>query len=163
MKATIPQGLPATGWWLDNDPIHCYHGTFSPKLPNIFEKGLIPGSSGLCYVSPSYSTAATFSQWGAEGIDAHISRTFRDGLKIYPANHYAVVHFNLPRSFIEQHGIYRRERDRWLPKLKIPKLAERSLYDAFTGSDEEYYYMQEVKFDRPLPAEWITAVSFPYI
>lgn len=148
---------------MDNNLIPAYHGTFTHKLPSIFEKGLVPGSSGLAYVSPGYSTAATFSLWGAEGIDAHIARHFRGRLQVHPPNHYAVVHFAITRDFIEEHGIYRRGRDRWLPNLAIPKLADRALYDDFTGGDEEYYYMQEVKFACSLPAEWITAVSFPYI
>lgn len=163
VKIQIPKGLPSTGWWMDNEIIHCYHGTFATKIMSIQEQGLLPGSSGLCYVTPDYCTAATFSLWGEEGIDSHIARNFRGGLRLYPANHYLVVHFAIPRDFIQEHGIYRTEPSTLFPNLTPPRLADRGLYDSFSGSSEKYYQNSECKFTCIVPAEYITGISFPYV
>jgi len=125
--------------------------------------GLIPGASGLCYVSPDYETAATFDIWGELGIDHHFSRNFREKLHFRRCDFYVVLHFGIPRAFIEEHGIYRKEPSTWLPRLTIPVLADKKIYDAFSGSDAEYYAYSECKFACILPASFVTGVSFPYV
>jgi hypothetical protein len=158
VKTTLPKGLPSINWWLDNDIIPAYHGTFSHKYHSIQEQGLLPGSSGLCYVSPSYLTAATFAIWGEHGIDHHIAKAFSGKLQIYHPQTYCVVHFGFPKAFIQKNGIYRTTGQSYRP----PVLADRKLFDSFQGHPEEYYYFAECKFTCPVPAEYITAVSFPY-
>jgi len=163
MTIQPPKGLPTTGWWLDTEIVPCYHGTFSHKFHSIQDQGLVPGSSGLCYVSPSYLTAATFSVWGEEGIDTHIERAFNGKLQIYRPSTYAVIHFALPRDFIEKNALYRDGTEKsFFSRHKQPRLADRRLYDAFSGTDEEYYDFEEVKFQCVVPPEFISGISFPY-
>lgn len=162
MKPIIPKGLPPVSWWMDNEVIPCYHGTFATKIMSIQEKGLLPGSSGLCYITPDYSTAATFAIWGEEGIDYHLDRNFQTKLRLHPPNHYAVVHFAIPRDFIQEHGIYRTKPSTLFPNLTPPRLADRGLYDSFSGTDAEYYRDSECKFTCMVPPEYIVGISFPY-
>lgn len=162
MKATIPKGLPTIGWWMDNEIIPCYHGTFSHKYQSIQEKGLLPGSTGFGYVSPSYHTAATFAIWGLHGIDYHVGRSFSVPLQLYQPNCYCVIHFGIPRDFMQEHAVRRDPREGTYFRPRPPVLEDRKLFESFRGSPEEYYSMSECKFACTVPPEYIVGISFPY-
>lgn len=125
---------------------------------------MLPGRTGFGYVSPGYLTAATFAVWGKEGIDYHIERAFSSPLQIYQPQTYCVVHFGLPRDFILTHAVRRDPNEStYFSRLRPPVLEDRRLFDSFQGHPEEYYRFSECKFACAVPAEYITAVSLPYV
>lgn len=155
--------LPKIGWWLDGEKITCYHGTHIRNIEWIEKNGLVPPEQGYTAgvvslaLEPNTSWGyASMSAMGGEsgrGIKADKgSKGFRDagaGAKSTPQEERVVFVLEFPKKYLMS---------KILPinyTSSDKKLNNRSEYDKWERTDQEYYAITELKFKGTVPAKYI--------
>lgn len=153
-NATIKQlpwvGNPTIGWWKDAKILRMYHGTNSSNLQGFAETGLsVPDPrTGMFSLAYEPFTARAFAVMGGEArFLKHKSKSL-----LVPENQRAVVVFDIPMSWIKTNMD---------PDLSgnddahIEKLTDKSVYEAWTSTDQQYYQLCELRVKKPVPPSMI--------
>lgn len=157
------QRLPKIGWWEDNDPIRVYHGTHIHNIEWIEKNGIMAPTTGYTAgvvslaLEPNTSWGyAAMSGMGGEsggGVKAKKGTVgFRDAGATAvrtPDLERVVFVIDFPKSYLMRH----------IAPINYEssqkKLTDRSLFDAWKRSDQEYYAITELKFLKTVELRYI--------
>ncbi len=146
-------GFPEIGWWRDQKKLTLYHGTNVDNLPGFAATGLSRPDPNTKMYSFAFEpfTARAFAVMGGEArflnAKAHQAKQL-----VVPENKRAVLIFELPIAWIEKYM------DPDLsgndPSHK-ERLMDKDEYEKFSGSDQQYYQLCELRVTAPVDAKYI--------
>jgi hypothetical protein len=154
--------LPKIGWWEDNKIVTVYHGTHIRNIDWIQKNGLVPPTegytAGIVSLALEPNTAwgyASMSGMGGEsgrGVKGEGGKGFRDAgsaAKSTTAAERVVFKIMIPLSHLKKNTL----------PINYPssakKLTDRSLFDGWKKTDQEYYAITELKWKGTLPPKYI--------
>lgn len=150
LKSIPWDGAPTIGWWEDQNPLRMYHGSNARHLESFAKDGLNRKDSSTGMISLAFDpfTARAFAVMGGEA-------EFRKAgakAKTVPENQRITVVFEIPKPFIIAHQD---------PDLRgndpehLKRLTDQSVYETWTGSDQQYYQLCELRLNAVVPAKYI--------
>ena len=151
-KTKLPwDGNPTIGWWQDKKKLRMYHGTDLDHVESFFQTGLNrpDPQTGLYSLAYEPFTARAFAVMGGE---AHFLASKSKALSV-PENKRAVIVFDIPLTWINQH------KDDFLggnDDTHKSRLTDKTLYDEWEQSDQQYYQLCELRVKTAVPAKYMT-------
>lgn len=146
------KGNPKIGWWADRNTVIFYHGTHFSRLSDILKNGLSAPTSGPTanWVSLALepNTAFGYASMGGESS----FRAAGSKAKHIPSNERVVLVLKIPMSVIKKN--MEKEFRGNVPETR-DKLTNKNRYDKFTGQDQEYYALTEIRFPKKIDPKWI--------
>lgn len=134
------------GWWQDNKVLRMYHGTNLDFVPSIAKDGLnrMDARTGMISLAFEPFTARAFAVMGGE------ARFLAAKAKamVVSEDKRAVLVFDIPREFAfsymdkNLHGNDTEHKKR---------LIDKSVYENWNSSDQQYYQLCELRLAKPLP------------
>jgi len=151
-ESSNPMQLPwngnaPIGWWQDNKVMRMYHGTNLDFVPSIAKEGLtrLDAKTGMISFAFEPFTARAFAVMGGE---ARFLASKSKAL-VVPENKRAVLIFDLPREFVFK--VIDRDFHGNDPEHK-ERLIDKSVYENWTRSDQQYYQLCEMRLESVIPA-----------
>jgi hypothetical protein len=141
---------PKIGWWRDADPLRLYHGTNLAHLDSFAEHGMNRPDprTGMYSFAFEPFTARAFAIMGGEA--RLLASKAKPG--VVPENQRVVIVFDIPQDWIERHqDLDLRGND----EEHLSRLQDKSKYDGWKGSDQQYYQLCELRVDAAVPAKFI--------
>ena len=144
-ESTMPWHENITiGWWLNNESITFYHGTHKDKAELILQNGLKASQTGKT-AGIAYLALEPFTGRGYGAMSGETEfRAAGHKAKHVPLEDRATIVFSFPKSYVL-------ESMNW----DNPKLINKTSYDKFVGSDNEYYELAEVTHPGDISPEFI--------
>lgn len=146
------EGNPTIGWWADKKNVIFYHGTHYSNLESMLKSGIRAPSSGPTagWVSMALEPNTAFG-YASMGGESGFRAAGAQAKAIPPAERVVLV-AKIPMSFIKQHM----EKDfRGNIQYTRNRLTDKSEYEAWKKSDQEYYAMTEIRFPKVLDPKYI--------
>lgn len=145
-------GNPKIGWWEDRKEIIFYHGTHKNNLESMLSTGIRAPSSGPTagWVSLALEPNTAFG-YASMGGESAFRAAGAKAIHI-PAEDRVVLVLKMPVSYVKSHmeknfrGNVDRTRNR---------LTDKTEYDSWRGSDQEYYALTEIRFPKVVEPKWI--------
>ena len=144
--------LPKIGWWLDNDPITVYHGTHIRNIDWIEKNGLVPPTegytAGVVSLALEPNTSWGYASMSGTGGEAAF-RSAGAAVKSTAQAERVVFVLEFPKNYLLK---------RILPinyTTSQKKLNDRSEFDKWTRTDQEYYAITELKFKGTVEPKYI--------
>ena len=143
---------PKIGWWEDRKSVIFYHGTHYSRLLNILESGIKAPKSGPTanWVSMALEphTAFGYASMGGESS----FRAAGAKAKHIPSNERVVLVAKIPMSFIKSNM---EKNFRGNIDSTKDNLTNKTKYDNWNKSDQEYYALTELRFPKKLDPKFI--------
>jgi hypothetical protein len=141
---------PDIGWWRDGKVLRTYHGSNMKYLESFAENGLNRKDSGTGMISLAYEpfTARAFAAMGGEA-------EFRKAgakAKTIPENERITLVFDIPQSFVKK---YEDPNLRGNDPVHLARLRNKEEYEAWTGTDQQYYQLCELRVSSEVPAKYL--------
>jgi hypothetical protein len=144
-------GNPTIGWWQSAKILRMYHGTNLDNLESFAREGLNRPDPRTKLYSLAFEpfTARAFAVMGGEARFL----TLKSKALTVPENKRAVIVFDIPQAWINEH------KDEKLggndPACK-QKLLDKSIYDEWKESDQQYYQLCELRVKSPIPPKYMS-------
>lgn len=148
---------PKIGWWLDNDPIRFYHGTHIRNLDYVEENGLLAPTSGdtAGWISLALepNTAWGYASMSAAGGETEFKAFRGAGNKAKIASQKERVCFiiELPKKMV----LSKMAPERGAMQSTKTKLKNKEEYEAWTGQDQQYYALTEIRMPKKIDPKYI--------
>lgn len=146
----LPWRVWPVSWWLDGPTVTAYHGTDRQHLASIAEHGLnrLDPRTGMVSFALEPHTAQAFAVMGGE------ARFLRGGAraKVVPKDQRCTLVFKLPRAFVTEHldpELHGNDAEH------KARLRDKALYEAWTGSDQQYYQLCELRLGTKVPPKYL--------
>lgn len=145
-------GNPKIGWWADRNSVIFYHGTHHTNVAGILKSGLFAPSSGPTanWVSLALEPNTAFgyaSMGGESGFRAAGAKA-----QTVPPKDRVVLVMKIPVSYM----LKNMEKDfRGNVTATRDKLTNKSEYEAWTKSDQEYYALTELRLPKKVDPKFI--------
>ena len=143
-------GSPDIGWWRDGAKLRVYHGTDLAHYESIAKTGLdrLDARTGMISFALEPFTARAFAVMGGE------ARFLGAGAKAktVPQDKRITLVFDLPRSFVDK---YEDPDLRGNDPEHKKRLEDKAVYDAWDGSDQQYYQLCELRVSSKVPAKYL--------
>lgn len=138
------------GWWQDNKVMRMYHGTNLDYLPSIAKEGLnrLDARTGMISFAFEPFTARAFAVMGGE---ARFLAAKAKAL-VVPEDKRCTLVFDLPSDFVFTYidkGLHGND-----PEHKA-RLTDKSIYEAWDRSDQQYYQLCEMRIAKAIPASML--------
>jgi len=149
------EGNPKIGWWQDAKPLYLYHGTHINNLESVSKQGIGAPTEGYTagWVSLALEPNTAFGYASMHGGEA----SFRSAGK--EAKHVPVkdrIVFVLKFNSFEEVKKLGLGSLRGMVEATKNKLTNKSLYDNWKDSDQEYYALTELRVKKHIPPKFIT-------
>lgn len=141
---------PTIGWWRDAEPLRLYHGTNLEHVDSFFEHGLNRADprTGMYSFAFEPFTARAFAVMGGEA--RFLASKSKSG--VVPADKRVVIVFDIPQDWVLKHE----DPDlRGNDEEHLRRLQSKSTYDAWDGTDQQYYQLCELRVNQAVPAKFI--------
>jgi hypothetical protein len=141
---------PKIGWWKDQKVLRLYHGTDMDHLDSIYKSGLdrLDRSTGMISFAFEPFTARAFSVMGGE------ARFLGAGAraKTVPQTRRVVLVFDIPQKWIVS---YEDPQLRGNDPVHKERLVDKTIYENFDQSDQQYYQLCELRVSSVVPAKYL--------
>lgn len=145
-------GNPKIGWWADRNSMILYHGTHHSNLSGILESGIFAPTSGPTanWVSMALEPNTAFG-YASMGGESGFRAAGAKAISVPPKDRVVLV-AKMPMSFIKKQ--MEKEFRGNMPETRN-RLTDKSEYEAWTKSDQEYYALTEIRFPKKIDPKWI--------
>lgn len=145
-------GNPKIGWWKDRNSIILYHGTNVNNLLGILESGIYAPKEGPTAGWVSLALEPNTS-WGYASMGGESAfRAAGSKARHVPNEERIVFVMKFPVSYLEKHI----EKDfRGNVVYTRNRLTDKSEYEAWKKSDQEYYAMTELRIPKHVDEKFI--------
>lgn len=142
------------GWWADNDIMRMYHGTNIDFIGSIAKEGLnrLDPNTGMISLAFEPFTARAFAVMGGEA--RFLSAKSKARSLIVPENKRCVLVLDIPKDFVFKY--IDRDFHGNDPEHKH-RLVDKSVYEQWNGSDQQYYQLCEMRLASAIPPEYLTS------
>jgi len=146
------KGSPNIGWWADRNTVLFYHGTHHSRLSTILDSGLKAPTKGPTanWVSLALEPNTAFGYASMGGETAF--RAAGSKAVHIPASERVVLVIKMPMSFIKKN--MEKEFRGNIDDTRA-RLTDKSEYESWKGSDQEYYAMTELRFPKVVDPKFI--------
>jgi len=146
------KGNPKIGWWADRNTLLMYHGTHYSNLLGILESGIFAPKSGPTagWVSMALEPNTAFgyaSMGGESGFRAAGAKA-----KSVPPSERIVLVSKMPVTWIKKNM---ETNFRGNIAYTRNRLTDKSEYEGWKNSDQEYYALTEIRFPKKVDPKWI--------
>lgn len=145
-------GTPKIGWWADRNTLLMYHGTHHKNLLGILENGIFAPTSGPTanWVSMALEPNTAFG-YASMGGESSFRAAGANAQHIPPQDRVVLV-AKFPMSFVKK----QMEKDyRGNVQYTRNRLTDKSEYEAWKKSDQEYYALTEIRFPKKIDPKYI--------
>jgi len=136
---------PKIGWWLDNDPITFYHGTHIRNKEYVEKEGLM-SSEGWVSLALEPNTAFGYASMSGVGGEKNFRKSTTKVEYVKPKDRIVFV-VRLPKSLI----LKKMAPERGAMQSTKTKLVNKSEYEGWKKSDQEYYALTEIRIPKVEP------------
>ena len=145
---------PDIGWWLDNNPIRFYHGTHKDNLDFITKNGILAPKEGSTagWISLALDPNTAFGYAAMSGMGGETAfRSAGKKVKSTPPKERIVFIVELPKAMV----LSSMAPERGAMQSTKNLLKDKSIYDKYTKSDQEYYALTEIRMPKKIDPKYI--------
>lgn len=145
-------GNPKIGWWEENSSLILYHGTHWSNIEYISKNGITAPNSGPTanWVSLALEPNTAFG-YASMGGESGFRAAGAKAKTILPEDRIVLV-LKLPMPYVKK---FMETEFRGNVKETKTKLTNKTEYDSWKRSDQEYYALTELRFPKNVPSKYI--------
>lgn len=152
-------GHPIIGWWRDASPITMYHGTHKDNLDSILKTGIYSPKSGYTagWVSLAFDPNTAFGYASMSGGETNFRSAGAKAQSVPPKDRVVLVLQFKNVAELEKIGLGPL---RGMMDSTKTKLSDKSTYESWSGDDQSYYALTELRIKDMVPAKYIKGFMF---
>jgi len=152
VKKFVWKGNPKIGWWADRNTLLLYHGTHHSNLAGVLQSGIFAPKSGPTanWVSMALEPNTAFG-YASMGGESGFRAAGAKAVSVPPKDRVVLV-TKMPVSYVKK---YIEKEFRGNVVYTRNRLTDKSEYEAWKKSDQEYYALTELRFPKIVDPKWI--------
>lgn len=154
---------PEIGFWSDQDSVIVYHGTHERNVPDILKNGLtrVDPKTNMISVTFDPFTAHGYAAMSGAGGEAGFRAAGARPVNT-PHNERAVIKMKIPMEWVKKHMDPHLSGNVGDAKTRLQSKDDYAQWKSSNKPDHEFYQTSELRFDKPVPPNFIVGVMKRY-